>query len=206
MYGNYLYGAVAYSETPITEDDITLLVPDLMRYMPRYYSRKTGLIKSIEDASALEIARILYRLEDLKKQYFIDTATWGLAWYERDLGIATDISKPYIYRREIIKARLRGRGTITKQLIINTAKAFSGGDVDVIEYPSEFRFVVKFVGILGIPPNMAGLKEEIENIKPAHLLYDFEYTYTTWDMLKQLTWDDARNYTWNEIKSYKGGA
>lgn len=206
MYGNYLYGAVAYVDTPLTTDDIKSLAPDLMKYLPLYYNRKTGLVKSIEDASALEIARILYRLEDLKKQYFIDTATWGLEWYERDLGIPVDISKPYIYRREIIKARLRGRGTVTKQLIKNTARAFSGGEVDVIEYPSEFRFVVKFIGVLGIPPNLAGLIEEIDNIKPAHLLYEFEYTYTTWDMLKQLTWDDARNYTWNDIKSYKGGA
>ena len=204
MYGNYLYGAVAYSDTPLTTDDIKSLAPDLMKYLPLYYSRETGLVKTIEDASALEIARILYLLEDLKKQYFIDTATWGLDWFARDLGIPIDTSKPFIYRREIIKARLRGRGTVTKQLIINTAKAFSGGDVEVIEYPAESRFVVRFVGVLGVPPNLAGLIEEIDNIKPAHLLYEFEYTYTVWESLKAITWNESKNNTWDEIRSYKG--
>ncbi|WP_341320304.1 YmfQ family protein [Solibacillus sp. FSL H8-0523] len=205
MYGSNVYGTFAYSNNPITDEVITPFIPDLLKYLPPIYQEILE-IKAIQDTIAPEIGNAKYSVASTIDQMFIETATWGLALWEKELGIVTDISKPEHFRREIVKARLRGRGTVTKQLIINTAKAFSGGDVEVIEYPAESRFVVRFVGVLGIPPNLAGLIEEIDNIKPAHLQYEFEYTYTTWDMLKQLTWDDARNYTWNDIKSYKGGA
>ena len=202
MYGRYQYATTAYSDTPLTEQEIQLLTPELMKYLPLYYNRKDGLVKSIQHAYGLEIARILYRLEDVKKQFFIDTATWGLVWYERDLGIETDILKPEQFRREKVKAMLRGRGTITKELIKNTARAFAGAEVEVFEYNSELSFVIKFFGVLGIPKNLSDLIEIIDMIKPAHLLYSFEYTYTWWNSLKELTWNEANTMTWDEIRAY----
>jgi hypothetical protein len=106
--------------------------------------------------------------------------------------------------REQINAKLRGTGTTTRQMLIDTAAAFSGGEVDVIECPAEYRFVVKFVGILGIPPNMSGFIQMLEQVKPAHLTYSFEYTYTTWANLLSLTWGGATSKTWNQLRTYGG--
>lgn len=80
---------------------------------------------------------------------------------------------------------------------------FFRGDVEVVEVPGAYSFEVRFVGTLGIPANMAGLIQIMEEIKPAHLDYSFVYSYTWWDSLKSLTWNGAHSKTWNELRVYE---
>lgn len=133
----------------------------------------------------------------------METATYSLGRWEQELGLSVDTAKSLATRRELISAKLRGIGTTTPQMIQRTASAFSGGDVLVEEVPGEYRFVVRFIGTLGIPPNMAGLIQILDEIKPAHLAYEFAYTYTFWDSLKILTWNSAHGKTWNELRVYE---
>lgn len=202
-YGEGLYGILQYGEeTQPDEKGIEPHKPDLMKYLPAYYE-KSEIMKAIQDAYSTEFGYIYFFLEDFLKQFLTPaTATWGLAFWEQELGLKTDTSKTYEERREIILSRLRGMGTVGKDVIKRAAEAFSGGDVDVIEYPAEYRFVVKFVGIRGIPKNMASFIEMIEDLKPAHLAYSFEYTFTWWDLLKELTWAQAGTMTWSQLKEY----
>jgi uncharacterized protein YmfQ (DUF2313 family) len=203
IYGETLYGILQYGEElqPAGED-IQPYKPDLMRYLPHFYVSST-IMKAIQDAYAEELGQVYYFLEDFQKQFLTPTtATWGLAFWEQELGLKTDISKSYEERREIIMSRLRGIGTIGRDVIKQAAEAFSGGDVDVIEYPAEYRFVVKFVGTLGVPKNMVSFIEMIEDLKPAHLTYSFEYTYTWWNTLKEITWAQAGMGTWNDLRVY----
>lgn len=204
MYGQYKYGEYIYGEegSP-TGQEIDGLTPNLMKYLPWYY-KDSKVMKEIQDSISKEFGALTYFVKDLEKQFFIDTATWGLSIYEKELGLKTNMSLSYEERREIIKAKLRGRGTTTKAMIKNTAEAFSGGEVDVIEYPEEYYFVVKFIGVKGIPRNMQGFIDMLETIKPAHLAYSFKYTYTVWKHLKQITWNNASAMTWDELKVYEG--
>jgi hypothetical protein len=43
----------------------------------------------------------------------------------------------------------------------------------------------------------------IEEIKPAHLAYEFVFSYTWWDSVKALTWESAHSKTWNELRTYR---
>ena len=101
-------------------------------------------------------------------------------------------------------AKLRGQSTTTKQMIRDTAAAFSGGEVQVIEDNPHHRFIVRFVGVKGIPRNMQAFIDMLEDIKPAHLSYSFEYTYTVWGNVKGLTWGDLKTKTWGEVKTMEG--
>nr|DAF51921.1 MAG TPA: tail protein [Siphoviridae sp. ctOb14] len=203
MYGQYLFSEYKYGEdgTP-TGQEIDGLTPNLMKYLPWYY-QNSRVMKEIQDSISKEFGALTYFVKDLEKQFFIDTATWGLSIYERELGLKTNLSLTYEERREIIQAKLRGRGTTTKVMIKNTAEAFSGGEVDVKEYPEEYRFVIQFIGIKGIPRNMEGFIDMLETIKPAHLAYSFKYTYTVWNFISGI-WDDFSAKTWNELKVYEG--
>ena len=204
MYGNFRYGEYRYGEEDLpSEQEIEELIPNLMKYLPIYY-QNSSTTKEIQDAIAREFGVLNYNIIDLEKQFFIDSATWGLSIYEKELGLQTNMSLTYEERREIIKAKLRGHGTSTKEMIKNTAEAFSGGEVDVIEYPSEYRFVVKFIGVKGIPRNMQSFINMLDDIKPAHLGYDFKYSYTVWGHLKNITWDSGNVMTWNDLKVYEG--
>jgi len=202
-YGESLYGVLQYGEElQPTWEDIQPHKPDLMRYLPHYYV-SSSIMKAIQ-AYAEELGQVYYFLNDFLKQFLTPTtATWGLAFWEQELGLKTDTSKTYKERREIILSRLWGIGTIRKDVIKRAAEAFSGGDVDVIEYPAEHRFVVKFIGTLGVPKNMASFIEILEYFKPAHLTYGFEYTYTVWNTLKVITWAQAGMGTWNDLRVYK---
>jgi hypothetical protein len=92
-------------------------------------------------------------------------------------------------------------------MIQNVAKSFSNGDVDIVEDNTDYQFTVKFVGTMGIPPNMDDLTAAIEDIKPAHLAFIFEYTYITWAEFDSYnkTWDqwDTFNLTWNQFEEYR---
>lgn len=200
-YGQYPYGSLQFGAVPKSE-----MPPDhslsLMKYLPPYW-HEIQEMKELQKTAGEEIGNSKYWVDDLLKQCFIQTATWGLDQWERELGLATDPNKSYGHRREVIWAKLRGAGTTTKAMIKNAAMAFSGGEVDVQEYPTEYRFVVRFIGVKGIPPNMSGLIQTLNEIKPAHLSYTFQYTYTVWNMIAKLTWNKAAQRTWNELKTYE---
>lgn len=138
--------------------------------------------------------------ENLFNQFNVASATWGLAEWERAIGLDTDILKPLEFRREQIRAKLRGRGTTTKQMIVDVAKSYSNGEVEVIEDTANYSFKIKFVGTKGLPPNMADLTLTIEEIKPAHLSFVFEYVYRTHGELLGYTHEQLNTYTHEELR------
>ena len=172
---------------------------ELINYLPELY-RNSPEIVEFQEAMQFWTDRLHADRTELFEQFHISTATWGLANWERALGLETDISKPYAYRRTRIESKLRGLGTTTIEMIKNVASSFSNGDVEVIEHNGEYTFEILFVGTIGIPPNMDDLTAAIEEIKPAHLAYLYTYLYRTWDMVSHLTWDDAAGYTWDQLR------
>lgn len=201
QYGERIYGIGYYGSISL-DDNAQDYFTDLMQYLPEYY-QNVKEVKDLQENLGHEVGQLRYALEDTVNQCFISTATWGLGRWEKLFGLQTDRSKSYIRRREILMAKLRGSGTTTKEMIKNVAIAFSGGEVAIQEYPREHRFVVQFIGIKGIPQNMAGLINAIDEIKPAHLAYTFKYAYTVWQQI-DITWGQAREKTWGDLRIYEG--
>jgi uncharacterized protein YmfQ (DUF2313 family) len=146
--------------------------------LPDYY-RDSAEVVELQGAfehwtDALDAAR-----DDLFAQLNVETATWGLRQWETALGLTTDVGKSYPFRRTRVLSKLRGFGTSTPAMIQNVAESFSNGDVAILEYNAESRFEVKFVGTIGIPPNMDDLTAALDEIKPAHLSYTYIYIYRT---------------------------
>ncbi|OMD05763.1 putative phage tail protein [Paenibacillus sp. FSL R5-0636] len=202
-YGESQYGTLLFSEQSEDSDSSVVPIPDISKSLPDiYHKSQNGNLKKLLDILAEQIAILNNRTEDIRAQNIVDMSTWSLSRWEQELGLSVDTSKSFDTRREMIKAKLRGIGTTTPQMIQRTASAFSGGDVSVEEVPNEYKFIVRFIGVLGIPPNMTGLIQILEEIKPAHLAYEFAYTYTFWESVKSLLWSSAANKTWNELRTY----
>ena len=203
-YGTTQYGVIQYAETTPNSEDIKKYFIDLTKYVPPFiYNNTTN--KAIYDAQGAELGSLLYCIEDVRKQFKIDTATWGLIYWEERYSIEINLSMSYEQRREIIKAKKRGQGTTTKAMIKNTAEAFSGGEVNIIEHNDDYYFTIQFIGVKGIPRNMQSFINMLEDIKPTHLGYVFKYTYTNWDYLdsKNLSWDNVENSTWDQLEIYE---
>lgn len=177
----------------------------LMELLPAYYKNSAQVIE-LQSSFEHWTEFLNFARDDMFLQLNIDTATWGLELWEKYLGLEIDVSKSREFRRERIKAKIRGTGTVTKQMIENVAKSYSNGEVNVIEDTAGYSFNVKFVGTKGIPENMADLKLTIEEIKPAHLAFTFEYTWMTWDEFdgynKVFDQWDTLNLTWDELETY----
>ena len=167
-------------------------------YLPSFFINKD--LKKILDQEQIEIDNYNILIKDLLNQCFVNTATWGLKYWEELLGIKTNVYKNIEFRRTTIIAKLRGQGTTTKSLIKNVAESFSNGEVEVIENNKNYSFTIKFVGSRGIPPNLADLKNAIEDIKPAHLGVLWEFLYNTWAYANKFTWEKLSKTTWQDLK------
>lgn len=203
-YGQSKYGVSKYAENIPTQDEVLKNYPvDLSKYVPQDIYNG-NVFNKIYKSQEYQLGVLYWQIDDLLKQFFIDTATWGLVYWEEEYGIVTNLNYSYEERREVVKAKKRGQGICSKLLIKNVAEAFSGGECNVIENTAPYTFTIQFVGIKGIPKNMQGLINAVDEIKPAHLVYNFKYTYTSWDYLdgKNLSYNNAEKILWTDLEIY----
>jgi uncharacterized protein YmfQ (DUF2313 family) len=172
---------------------------DLMTLLPPIYNENSTM-KQLQSILSNDINTLASSFNKTIDECFINTATSLLSRYEKIYGLAVDVSKSDMFRRERITAKVRGIGTVTKQMIIDTAAAYSNGEVEVIEIPETYSFKIKFIGTKGIPPNMADLTITLEEIKPAHLSFIFEFIYRTHAELTAYTHNQLSEYTHAEVK------
>lgn len=125
---------------------------------------------------------------------------WGLAMWETAYGIPVDVTKDLEFRRSRLLSKLRGQGVPTISLVQAVAASFANGEVEVIEHNDQYYFVVKFVSILGVPPNIDDLTAAINEIKPAHFNFVYEYIFHQWGLFKPYTWGQLASRTWKDLR------
>lgn len=172
---------------------------DLMNYLPSYW-HPVREMKELQKSAGQQVETLWASLSDLAAQFYLETATWGLSRWEKVWEIPVEPAKPLVFRRERIRAKIRGAGTTTKQMLVNLASAFANGEAEVVEYPSEQRYVIKFVGVKGVPANIGDLQASIAEISPAHLTFSFEYTYNYWNNIKSKKWGELIRETWEGLR------
>jgi hypothetical protein len=138
------------------------------------YEKTSDVFNEILRVEQNEFDKSRIDISDIEKQIFIDTATWGLEVYEKELGIKADINKPNEERRSVIKSKWRGTGKVDKDLIKRVVDAYTNGEVEV---GFDGNIIVTFVGILGTPPNIEDAKNAVRDIAPAHLQIIYKYMY-----------------------------
>ncbi len=164
-----------------------------------------AVVSKMQEAFQIEADNLEEERNATLDQFFLDSCTWGLDYWEKMLGIKKN-NFDLITRRENIKAKMRSRGTSTLSLIKNICESYSNGEVEIIENNSNYSFTIKFIGTLGIPKAFEELDKTINEIKPCHLAHNYDFTYITWDKLDNYnkTWDewDTLNLTWDELEVY----
>ncbi|HBV95630.1 MAG: phage portal protein [Peptococcaceae bacterium BICA1-7] len=172
----------------------------MLSYLPRYYET-SRVMGSILQAQGTEMDKFHQALDETLDQFYVNTATWGLDTWEKELGLSSYAGKPDDQRRSRIISRLRGVGTTTVSLIKNVAESYVYSAVEVTVSPAQYGFTVKFVDTRGVPPNLEDLQAAVEEIKPAHLTVMYQFTYTTWGEVRNTTWAMVKTGTWGELKT-----
>lgn len=148
----------------------------LIESLPGYY-QNSAPVAELERAIGTQVEALWEDREDLLRQLWVDTATWGLAWWESWCGLPVDTTLSHEARRARVKAKLRGRGTTTVELIASVVAGYGydPGQVAVVEHPAESRFEVVLSGLAETPTELSGITAAVNEVKPAHL--DWYFTF-----------------------------
>lgn len=161
-------------------------VKRLMQHMPKYY-RDIFEIEELQNVIDLQLDDLDIMSNEVLKQFFIYMATWSLPIWERIFGLTVgDTTSNLKERRENVISKLRSYGTTTKDMIVRVAKAFTNGEIEVIEDNPNYSFTIKFTSIVGIPDNLDNFKKVVSTIKPAHLNFNVEFRYNTHNQIGYL--------------------
>ncbi|MBP3930527.1 MAG: YmfQ family protein [Peptostreptococcaceae bacterium] len=172
----------------------------LINKLPYFY--ENDITKSIQDSLDTEVNLINEDTEDLLNQFFVESATEGLKYWENMLGIPKN-NFDVDTRRENIKAKMRSRGTTTLSVIKNICEAYSYGEVDIIVDHANYSFEVHFIGSVGIPKAFAELDKTIEEIKPCHLAHSYKFRYNNHDFLSRFTHEYLSQFTHDDLRNSK---
>ena len=170
----------------------------LITKLPYFYDNR--VVNPIQDSLSMEADLIYDITENTLNQFFVESATEGLKYWENMLGISKN-TLDIQTRRENIKAKMRSRGTTTIDVIKNICEAYSYGEVEIeVDHPN-YSFVINFVGTIGVPSAFAELDKTIEEIKPCHLAHSYKFNYNTNKDLSIYTHEQLANYTHDEIRN-----
>ena len=150
----------------------------LIDKLPYFYGN--GYTRPIIEAEQVE-ADILYReIAETLKQCFVETATWGLDYWEDMLFLPRGTGKTYDERRSIIYTRMRATRTTTVEVVKELASAFFGAEnVTVTEHNSNYSFNIEFENIKVSTAKLQDVIDVLEIYKPAHLNYYFTFSVKT---------------------------
>ena len=148
----------------------------LVEYLPGVYANSDHVIE-LQNAIDSQLTQLKIDRGDFFAQLTIQTATWGLAWYEEALGLTHVPGDSYEVRRSRIKTKMQGQGTTTVMAVKAMAQNFTTMAVEILERPPEFMFSIVFTGMLGEPVNTPELRRALAEIIPAHLDFDFVFAY-----------------------------
>lgn len=141
---------------------------ELMSYLPENYpaSRETT---AFQEALQPE-AELMWRARDeLLAQLDLYTATWGLSYWERALGLPNGGEADLDGRRRAVAAKLQGRAATTPQVVKDVAETLLGTGVTVIELFGEYTVMLETEAGYRPGPGAARLGERLREMMPAHL-------------------------------------
>lgn len=144
---------------------------DILRYLPDFL-QDSETFKEVADAHSAEHKIQLEKLEDLFKQCFVSTATWGLVLWESELDLDTKESDTYEVRRQRIWNKLQSKQTSTLQFMTNLLNKYTttkDGSINEIYDQYKLEYYIQDGSIT----SWKDLLEAIQQWKPAHLGFYF---------------------------------
>lgn len=175
---------------------------NLIELYPDHLQNKT--ISEILKVEQYQLELEEKAIDNLIREFFIDTATFSLDTWAKFAGIEDNPLLDLDIRRSNIKAALKSKEVTTVEVIKSIAESYSNGTCEVIEDYANYNFTVKFTGTVGVPSRIDEIRKIIDKVKPAHLDHDFEFKYRTWNDIKALgkTWGYWKSLgkTWKDLR------
>lgn len=132
-----------------------------------WYYQESKIMQSILDTQGLEIDAIRDKIKDILEQFYVDTATWGLDLWEKELNIQDTIGD-YSERRNRIKLYLAKPVSVTPRFLTDLINRYSEKkSAKIIEHNSEYCFEIEVAADDKI--DWDNINKSVKLYKPAHL-------------------------------------
>lgn len=123
------------------------------------------VMQAIFEAIGQEFDNIEKLTEEVLKQLFPQTATWGLIYWEDAVNIVTNINEDIERRRGKVIAKLQTKYTITPERMAIIIKNYIGAHVIITEGVADYTFKVSTCA----DEDTRDLNNIVKKIKPSHL-------------------------------------
>lgn len=147
--------------------------------------------QAIYEAIGLEFDNADYLVEEILKQMFPQTATWGLVFWENRLNISINSNEDIEKRRQKIITKMQTKWPLTPERMASILKNYTNAEVKIIEGIDDFTFQVLLKTYSGIGEVLKEIINKIKGIKPSHMSFIISINYFT-DILTKLmfkSWD-----------------
>jgi hypothetical protein len=175
------------------------IAQDVVDYLPQYYEKFLAVMDSAR-TEGNESTRMQAKLRELLDQFFTLTATISLDRWESLTGIEHLPQRSVISTQHYVTSKIAGTGTVNLALLNDIVNTFYG--IESTELATENIMHFKFVGQRGVPKNLEDIEDAVNDVIPAHIAAEYEFTYLPWDELgaSDMQWQDADTYTWDGIE------
>lgn len=172
--------------------------------LPSYY-RKSQVVKDLYNAIQSALEKFEGDMDTKASNLFVLTAS-DLSLHEKDVGLTSDPSIHEETRRAQVLARLQGHKLLTISELKSLINLYDKTGCSINEDFENYTVTIVFDGRKGQPYNFEQLKAAIDEVKPAHLNFEYEFIRNTWgDCHNKLgTWGRGVNYTWGGAAYYDG--
>lgn len=143
------------------------LFNEMIKSIPTY-ERKSNIFIEKFEAEAKQFGLLDEQIKDIQKQFIVDTATWGLVFYEKELDLVVSPNSTLESRRAAIKAKWRSGGKVDRALLEAVASSILQ---TVVKVEFDGKIVFRFNANDNKNPNLNYplFDYMINEIKPAHL-------------------------------------
>ena len=129
--------------------------------------------------------------------------------WEKWLDLSEALNWTLEGRRKRIINTINSNQSCTEQFLKDQASVFTNEKIEISQQFEEYNFIIQFISVIGVPPNLDNFKQIVNVNKPAHLTFDTKIRYRTHKELKEYTHIQLSKYTHKEIKEksilIKGG-
>ncbi|WP_156896620.1 YmfQ family protein [Desulfovirgula thermocuniculi] len=140
----------------------------MLSYLPRYY--ETSLVmQAILEAQGQELDSVYRTLNEILEQFFVQTATWGLRYWEEACGLPTNEQEPIEARRARVLAKLRSFPSARRADIERVVASFVAGYFDILEHPRFYSFYVRVAW--NKVADLNALVKALDEVRPAHIAF-----------------------------------
>ena len=175
----------------------------MIKNLPGYY-RKSKVVNELYKAISALLDKISADIDTEGLRLFI-TTTDEFEKHEKDVGLSPIVADNETKRARVL-ARIQGNNALTVSELQELISLYDKTGSTITEDFPSYTVTVLFSGRTGVPYNLEQIKAAIEEVKPAHIAFQYAFRENTWaDARTKLgTWGNASAFTWNGIKAYDG--